>query len=173
MNGKRHAATAVAMVTGVLFSADESRVQIRAGAEHPAVARHHDAFHPVVDVEELESMLHLAHDGIGEGIVFLRAIELKDHNRGDFLGRCRDVMEANLFEGGGRVRRGEGELGDVGSHDGHDMVTRKRQRGRTTTADTMDIIFTWQVGLMTANFGGLPTASYARGVMSEVEDRGP
>lgn len=94
------------------------------------MACHHYAFDPVVNVEEVEGVFHLAHNDRGEGIVVLRAIELEYKDRGDFWGRCGDVVNANLLEGGGRVRRGQAELGGLGSHDGHDLVIRERKEGK-------------------------------------------
>lgn len=113
MDGQRNPSSAIPMIPRFLLPADEAVLEIRAGAEHSAIACDDDALHAIVDVEDLESRLHLAHDGVGEGIVVLRAVELEDDCGRNLLGGLGDVMAADLGVGEGRVGRGERELFDV------------------------------------------------------------
>lgn len=63
------------MIIHLLQPAFEALVQIRAGAEDPAVARHDDALDAVVDVEEGERALQLRHHRVRERIVPARPMQ--------------------------------------------------------------------------------------------------
>ena len=118
MNRQRHPPPSIPMIPKRLLPPHEPPIEIRSRAENPSVACDDDAFHAVVDVEELEGVFELVHHGFGEGVVFARAVELEDDGWGDGLGGGGDVVKADLGEGERGVGGGEGEFGGFGGHGG-------------------------------------------------------
>ena len=72
--GRRRQNSPVAVVIDGLSSLSEAVLEVCSCAEDAAVARHHDAFDSVVEVEQLEGPFHLFHHGAREGIVLSWAI---------------------------------------------------------------------------------------------------
>jgi hypothetical protein len=97
----------------LLTAVEDGRLQIRARAEHPPVARLHDAFDAVVDVEERVGEFQLAGHSHGEGIVVLGAVEGHEDDGRHFGGGFGDVGDFDLGEGEVGVVLGEGEFGRV------------------------------------------------------------
>jgi hypothetical protein len=97
--------TAISVFPNRLLTAvEDGRLQISARAEHPPVARLHDAFDAVVNVEERVGEFQLAGHSHGEGIVVLGAVEGHEDYGRHFGAGFGDVGDFDL---------GEGEIGVV------------------------------------------------------------
>lgn len=77
----------------------ETLLEVGARAEHAPRASDDDASDAVVAGEDVVDFFELLHHTGGEGIVFLRAIQLEDHDRGDLRGGGWMVVDADLLVG--------------------------------------------------------------------------
>ena len=114
MNRQHDPSPTIPMIAIRLFTPNKPDLQVRAGAEHAAVAGHDDAFDAIVGVEEGEGFFHFGHEGGGEGVVVVGAVEGEDDDGGRGRGAGGVVGEFDLGVGEGGVGGGEGEFADVG-----------------------------------------------------------
>lgn len=92
-------------------------LQIRPRAKHPPLSRNHDTPDPLVHIKHGICRLDLATHRVGEGIVFVRAVQGEDHDGG--FGRVG--VRADGLPGGveGGVGFWEGDWGVTWGAGGH------------------------------------------------------
>ena len=102
------------MIAESLLSAYETRLEIRARAEDPALPGNDDALDSVVDVEEGEGIFQLGHHCCCEGIVVFGPVEFDYYDGGGRWGGGGDMVAADLGVGCFGVGGWEGQLLGVG-----------------------------------------------------------